>query len=63
MSEAAAPCGRLGELLARLEDEVTALQGTDDSEQAIERLATMAELAREVQAEIDRLRREGDAGG
>lgn len=63
MSEAAAPRGRLGELLARLEDEVTALQGTDDSEQAIERLATMAELAREVQAEIDRLRREGDAGG
>ena len=63
MSEAAAPRGRLGELLARLAHEVTALQGTDDSEQAIERLATMDELAREVQAEIDRLRREGDARG
>ncbi len=58
MSGAAETPGRLGELLARLENEVAALEGTDDSEQAVERLATMAELAREVQAEIERLRRE-----
>ena len=62
MNEAAETPGRLGELLTRLEDELAALEGTDDSEQAVERLAAMAELAREVQAEIERLRREGDAG-
>jgi hypothetical protein len=60
MSEARVP-GRLEELLARLESELAALEGADDSEQAVERLAAMAELAREVQAEIDRLRRESDA--
>ena len=60
MSEAEAP-GRLQELLGRLEGELAALEGVDDSQEAIERLASMAELAREVQAEIDRLRREGDA--
>ena len=60
MSEAGVP-GRLEELLARLEGELAALESADDSEQAVERLAAMAELAREVQAEIDRLRRESDA--
>ena len=49
---------RLQELLASLDGELTALEGTEDSEGAVERLAAMAELAREVQAEIDRLRRE-----
>jgi hypothetical protein len=49
---------RLQELLASLDGEVTALEGMEDSEGAVERLAAMAELAREVQAEIDRLRRE-----
>ena len=49
---------RLQELLVSLDGELAALEQTDDSERAVERLAAMADLAREVQAEIDRLRRE-----
>ena len=50
---------RLQELLQRLEKTLGELEATEDSEQAVERLGDMAELAREVQAEIDRARREG----
>jgi hypothetical protein len=50
---------RLQELLQRLETTLEELESTEDSEQAVERLGDMAELAREVQAEIDRARREG----
>lgn len=50
---------RLQELLQRLETTLAELESTEDSEQAVERLGDMAELAREVQAEIDRARREG----
>ena len=49
---------RLQELLAQLEGTLADLESTDDSEGAVDRLSAMAELAREVQAEIDRLRRE-----
>ena len=49
---------RLQELLGRLDAELAALEQTDVSEEAVDRLTQMAELAREVQAEIDRLRRE-----
>jgi thioester reductase-like protein len=49
---------RLQELLGRLDAELAALERTDESEEAVDRLAQMAELAREVQGEIDRLRRE-----
>ena len=35
------------------------LEAADDSEAAVEPLTEMADLARDVQAEIDRLRREG----
>jgi putative NADPH-quinone reductase len=49
---------RLEELLAELEETLVAIEKTEESEQAVELLATMAELAREVQAEIDRLRRD-----
>ena len=52
------PGGRLEELLAELEETLAAIEKTEESEQAVELLATMAELAREVQAEIDRLRRD-----
>lgn len=63
MSEAEAGL-RLQELLGRLEGELALLESTEESEVAVERLAAMAELAREVQAEIDRLRREApDADG
>ena len=54
MSEA-----RLEELLGRLERERVRLEATDDADEVVGILTTLAELAREVQAEIDRLRREG----
>ena len=50
---------RLQELLSRLDAELAALERTDASEEAVDRLTQMADLAREVQSEIDRLRREG----
>jgi hypothetical protein len=49
---------RLQELLAQLEGTLAELEAIDDSEGAVDRLSAMAELAREVQAEIERLRRE-----
>jgi thioester reductase-like protein len=49
---------RLQELLSRLDAELAALERTDASEDAVDRLTQMADLAREVQSEIDRLRRE-----
>jgi hypothetical protein len=49
---------RLQELLSRLDAELAALERTDASEEAVDRLTQMADLAREVQGEIDRLRRE-----
>jgi hypothetical protein len=57
MSDADA-AARLQQLLAQLEATLAELEQTDDSEQAVERLTAMGELARDVQAEIDRLRRE-----
>ena len=57
MNEAEA-AARLQELLARLDETLAELERSDDSEDAVDKLASMAELAREVQAEIDRLRRE-----
>ena len=52
------PGSRLEGLLAELEETLAAIEKTEESEDAVELLATMAELAREVQAEIDRLRRD-----
>jgi hypothetical protein len=49
---------RLQELLARLDATLSDLEQAEDSEGAVDRLTEMAELAREVQAEIERLRRE-----
>jgi uncharacterized tellurite resistance protein B-like protein len=50
---------RLQELLARLEATLAELEGTEDPEVAVERLADMAELAKQVQSESDRAKREG----
>lgn len=50
------PGSRLEVLLAELEETLAAIEKTEESDEAVELLATMAELAREVQAEIDRLR-------
>jgi len=55
------PVGRLEELLKRLEDARARLEQTDDPEQAVEILRELAEVAKEVQAEIERARREGEA--
>jgi hypothetical protein len=49
---------RLQELLGALDRELAGLEASQESEAAVERLAAMADLAREVQGEIDRLRRE-----
>ena len=53
------PVRRLEELLARLETARAQLEETDDPERAIAVLSELADLAKEVQAEIDRARREG----
>jgi hypothetical protein len=53
---------KLQELLTQLDATLAELEAVDDSEGAVERLATMADLAREVQTEVDRLRRESPEG-
>jgi division protein CdvB (Snf7/Vps24/ESCRT-III family) len=50
--------GRLQELLARLEEAHAELEKTGDAARAVEILRDLAELAREVQSEIERARRE-----
>ena len=48
------------ELLARLEAVRARLEATEDPEQAVDVLAELAELAREVEAEVERARQEAD---
>jgi hypothetical protein len=52
---------RLEELLKRLEDARAQLEQTDDADHAVEALRRLAEVAKEVQAEIERARREESA--
>jgi hypothetical protein len=52
------PAARLEELLKRLEEARARLEVTDDPEHAVEVLRELAEVAKEVQAEIERARRE-----
>ena len=53
---------RLQELLERLEKARTQLEATEgDPEQAVDVLQSLADLAKEIQAEIDLARREGPA--
>ena len=53
---------RLQELLDRLERARTQLEATEgDPERAVDVLQSLAELAKEIQAEIDLARREGPA--
>jgi hypothetical protein len=49
---------RLPELLEELDSTLAELERSGDSDDVVDKLAAMAELARAVQAEIDRLRRE-----
>jgi uncharacterized protein (DUF3084 family) len=52
------PVSQLEELLKRLEDSRARLEQAHDPEQAVEVLRELAEVAKEVQAEIERARRE-----
>ena len=49
---------RLQGLLDRLDEARARLEGLEDPEQAVDVLGELSELAREVQAEIERARRE-----
>jgi hypothetical protein len=62
MSNAEDALGRAEELLARLEAARTRLEETEDPEQAIEILAELSELAKGVEAELQRARRQAGAG-
>jgi poly(A) polymerase Pap1 len=52
---------RLQELLDRLEKARAQLEATEDPEQAVDVLQSLAELAKEIQGEIERARQEGPA--
>jgi hypothetical protein len=62
---AAESLDRAENLLARQESERTRLEATEDPDLAIEILQELAELAKEVEAELQRARRaaEADAAG
>ena len=53
---------RLKGLLDRLEAVRARLEEAESSEQAVDLLQELADLAKETQAEIERARRTGDAG-
>jgi exonuclease VII small subunit len=57
MTAADESLGRAEELLARLEAARERLEATDDPDQAIEILQELAELAKDVEAELQRARR------
>jgi hypothetical protein len=52
---------RLQELLDKVEAARGELEGVDDPERAVEVLQELAGLAKEVQAEVERARRDADA--
>lgn len=52
---------RLQDLLEKVESARAQLEATDDPERAVEILQELAELAKEVQAEVESARREADA--
>jgi hypothetical protein len=56
------PVARLQDLLARVEKARAELEATDDPERAVQVLTDLADLAKEVQAEIERARLEGSGG-
>jgi poly(A) polymerase Pap1 len=54
---------RAEELLEKLEQARARLESTEDPEAAIQVLSELSELAREVEAELTRAKREADAPG
>ena len=61
MSGAEESLGRAEDLLARLETARAKLEATEDPEAAIEVLAELAVIAKQVEAEIARAKREAEA--
>jgi hypothetical protein len=55
------PLDRASELLAQLEKKRAELEQTEDSEQAVQLLGEITDLAKEAHAEIERARRGSDA--
>ena len=55
------PVARLQELLEKVESARAELEAADDPERAVQVLQELADLAKEVQAEVERARREADA--
>jgi hypothetical protein len=55
------PVARLQELLDKVEAARAELEGSEDPERAVEVLQQLAELAKEVQGEVEQARREADA--
>ena len=53
--------GRAEELLARLEAQREKLEATDDPDQAIEVLQELADLARQIEVELQAARRAAEA--
>ena len=51
---------RVEELLLRLEQVRARLEATEDPEQAVDILAELAEIAKAVESEVERARREGE---
>ena len=62
MSAAEESLRRAEELLERLERTRVRLEETEDPQAAIEMLGELAEIAKEVEAELERAKREADAG-
>ena len=52
---------RLQELLEKVEAARAELESADDPERAVQILQELADLAKEVQAEVERARRQADA--
>lgn len=61
MSEAEEALSRAETLLARVEDLRERLEATEDPEAALGLLEELVEVARELQGEIERAKREADA--
>ena len=60
--EAESALQRAEDLLGRLEATRAKLEQTEDPEQAIEVLAELSEIAKQVEAELQRARRQAGAG-
>lgn len=61
MSDAEQNLSRAEELLERLEEARSRLEAATDPDQAIDLLSELAEIAKEVEAEIAKVKREADA--